>query len=97
MTGDPLNKPRDSAQELGERIATEIGATIAHVQCGALTLGIPSLCVLGLIAVLVLVGVSPRTIEKGMVWLSVPWFAFCYALCKVAHETEVKIVGGDEE
>jgi hypothetical protein len=57
------------------------------IVCGTLFLGGPSLLAIVLIVFLLYSGVSSQLIEKGMVWLSVPWFAFCYALCKMAHGT----------
>jgi hypothetical protein len=81
MIGDPTDEQIDGS---------------AAVFCGTITLGIPSVIAIGLIVILVLVGVSPQTIEKGMVWLSVPWFAFCYALCKLAHGTKVVMMDEDK-
>ena len=65
------------------------------IACGTLFLGVPSFLAIMLILVLLERGVSPQLIEKGMVWLSVPWFALCYALCKMAHG--IKIVVVDDE
>jgi len=65
------------------------------VACGFLFLGAPSLLAIVLILVLLAFGTPSPLIEKGMVWLSVPWFAFCYALCKAAHGTKVVIVNSD--
>ncbi len=62
------------------------------IACGTLFLGGPSLLAIVLIVVLLESGVSPEVIEKGMVWLSVPWFALCYALCKMAHGIKVVVV-----
>lgn len=61
------------------------------ISCGMLTLGAPSILAIALIVSLVFLGVSPRIIEKGMVWLSVPWFALCYAWCRKAHGTKLVI------
>jgi len=71
-------------RELGEMIA-----------CGFLFLGAPSLLAIVLILALLAMGIPSPVIEKGMVWLSVPWFAVCYALCKAAHGTKVVIVDDD--
>lgn len=53
--------------------------------CGTIFLGWFSLAPISLILILLDKGFSPQSIEKGMVWLSVPWFALCYALCRIAH------------
>jgi hypothetical protein len=79
------NHPTDAEpRNLGEMIA-----------CGFLFLGAPSLLAIVLILTLLAIGIPSPVIEKGMVWLSVPWFAFCYALCKAAHGTKLVIVDGD--
>lgn len=65
------------------------------IACGTLFLGGPSLLAIVLIVVLVESGVSPQLIEKGMVWLAVPWFALCYALCRTAHGIKIVIVDDD--
>jgi hypothetical protein len=65
------------------------------IACGILFLGVPTLLAIGLILVLLRVGIQSEVIEKGMVWLSVPWFALCYALCKTAHGTKLVIVDED--
>ena len=66
-----------------------LGDTIA---CGMLFLGVPSLAVIALMMVLVGKGVNPVSIEKGMVWLSVPWFALCYAMCRIADGMKFVVV-----
>lgn len=67
----------------------------AYIACGALFLGAPSLFAIALILFLLDRGVSPQLIEKGMVWASVPWFAFCYWLCKAAHGIKIHIVNDE--
>lgn len=65
------------------------------IACGTLFLGGPSILAIVLIVALLEGGVSPLLIEKGMVWLSVPWFALCYALCKTAQGIKIVIVDDD--
>ena len=82
-----VNNQRTDAEPRG------LGEMIA---CGFLFLGVPSLLAIVLMLILLALGVPSPTIEKGMVWLSVPWFAFCYTLCKAAHGTKVVFVDGNE-
>lgn len=63
----------------------------ANIFCGTLMLGGPSLIAIGIIIGLVFAGVSSQLIEKAMVVLAVPWFAFCYFLCKWPHYMNAKI------
>jgi len=69
----------------------------AYIACGALFLGAPSFFAIVLLLSLLDWGVSPQLIEKGMVWLSVPWFAFCYWLCKAAHGVKLYVADGKEK
>ena len=68
----------------------------AAVFCGWLFLIAPTLVAIILILLLLFMGVHPILIEKAMVWLSVPWFAMCYALCKRAHGAKVYFRDGTE-
>ena len=80
MESDPtqrLHYPSDASYN-----GRELRNTLA---CGTIFLGWFSLAPISLVLLLLDEGVSPYLIEKGMVWLSVPWFAFCYALCRIAH------------
>jgi hypothetical protein len=79
------NQPADAAtKRLGEMIV-----------CGFMYLGIPSLLAIVLILILLATGIPAPAIEKWMAWLSVPWFALCYPLCKIAHGIELVIVDGE--
>lgn len=70
---------------------------VDFVLCGMLWLGAPSFAAISLILFLLGRGVSPQLIEKGMVWLSVPWFAFCYAMCKISHETTLYVADPNKD
>lgn len=80
----------DFIYENTEPMGAEDHGLVEAVVCGTLMLGAPSAVALLLIVVLVFVGVRPDTIEKAMVWLSVPWFAMCYVLCRVSHGTKAE-------
>lgn len=87
MKTDPtksVSKLRDSTYEsdggFGEKLA-----------CGVLFLGLPSLAAIVIVISLAQTGVNLLSIEKGMVWLSVPWFSLCYALCRMAHGTMIYV------
>jgi hypothetical protein len=75
---EPVDKSRDSPHQSD-------GGLVNTLACGMLFLALPSFAAISLALILADRGVSPLTIEKGMVWLSVPWFAICYALCRTAH------------
>jgi hypothetical protein len=76
-----------------DHLTNEQPRTLADtIACGTLFLGGPSFLAIILILSLLKWGVSPLLIEKGMVWLSVPWFAICYALCRTAHGIKLVVV-----
>jgi len=77
---------------MNNRLTDERTGLVDIIACGTLFLGGPSLLAIGLICVLLQSGLSAQLIEKWMVWLSVPWFALCYALCKTAQGIKIVVV-----
>jgi hypothetical protein len=53
-------------------------------------LTIASVLALGLIALSLLFGASVPAVEKVMVWVSVPWFAYWYLTCRKLRGRTVK-------
>jgi hypothetical protein len=66
-----------------------------NFECGVLVLLLASGLGIAVVALLPLTGMSVQTIEKGMVWASIPWVAYWYLKCRKWHRT--KIVFEDEE
>ena len=65
------------------------------ILCGITALGLAS--ILSIVLMLLLALVLPvHTIERGMVWLSVPWFAFWYLKCRTWHRTGIVFEEGSD-
>jgi len=60
-------------------------------ECVWLTLVSTTLTALISLAGIVASDLSVSTIEKWMVWLSVPWFLFWYVFCKVTHNIKLVV------
>ncbi len=64
------------------------------ISCGIFVLGLGAVLGLGCVLGLMFAGVSVELLEKGMVWLSVPWVAFWYLKCRKWHRTKIVFVNG---
>lgn len=59
------------------------------IECGIFVVLLAALIGIGAILFLSLIGVPSQMLEKGMVWLPVPWFAFWYLKCREWHRTKL--------
>jgi hypothetical protein len=52
------------------------------ISCGIFVMAMAAVAGISLPIGLLLLGVPVQEIERGMVWLSIPWFAFWYLKCR---------------
>ena len=66
-----------------------------ELSCHIFVLGLASVLAIAAIAFLVYLGIPSEALQKGMVWLAVPWFGYWYMTCKKWHNTPIVFTDGD--
>jgi len=78
-----------ATSEIHQNYNSRRGPEGTDVACGILVLGLASFLGIGAVLLLAGAGVPVQTLEKGMVWLFVPWVAFSYLNCRKWHRTRL--------
>ena len=78
-----------ASSEIHQNYNSRRGPEGTSVACGILVLALASFLGIGSVLLLAAAGVPVQTLEKGMVWLSVPWIASWYLKCRKWHRTRL--------